>query len=37
MVVALLVLSAAQTAYSIGHVAAPGTDYGHYWVIVTAP
>ena len=27
---------AAQVEYGIGYVAAPGTKYGHYWVILTA-
>jgi uncharacterized protein YkwD len=27
---------AAQVEYGIGYVAAPGSKYGHYWVIITA-
>ena len=27
---------AEQVEYGIGYVAAPGTTYGHYWVIITA-
>ena len=26
-----------QTCYGIGHVYSPGSVYGHYWVVLTAP
>jgi hypothetical protein len=28
---------AAQTSYGVGYVDAPGSQYRHYWVVITAP